>query len=115
MIITQGNFGQNFLDSIPDFEKEMVNHGLDPEEFIIAKTDPFAGYQSWLRGGFNYTVTIKGRSFTVSMPNDVEFFKYFHGICFPSEENVEKHRGEHKLLAILERLEKWLEEDPLNE
>ena len=88
----------------------MINYGLNPEYFIIAKS---AGTRRAF--SYFYTVTVKDESFTVNMPNDVEFFKYFHSICFPPEENVEKHRGEHKLLAILKRLEKWLEEDPLNE
>jgi len=106
LIITQGKFSQDFLNSLPDLEKEMVNHGLDPGDFIIVKSNSH-------RWDYFYTVTVKGKSFTISMVNDVEFLKYFYGICFPAEDNAHTLSVEHKFNALLQRLEKWLVEDPV--
>ena len=105
-MITQGKFSQDFLDRIPDLEKEMADHGLDSEDFVIVKSNSH-------RWDYFYTVIVQGQSFSVNMVNDVEFFKYFHSICFPLEENIQTHVGEHKLIALLQRLGKWLVEDPL--
>jgi hypothetical protein len=106
---TIGKFRQEFLQCLPELEHKMIENDLDPEDFIIAK--PMNKFQTTFGG--DYIITIKGQSFTVNMAGDMRFLEYFYSICFPKEENAQTHPAERKLLAVMQRLEKWLTEDPL--
>jgi len=114
-----GDFSREFMKELPAVEKAMVAHGLDPACFIIAK--------DWARTPLlpiafrpdgtpkEYTVFVKGKSFTVQQPDDSSFLGYFYALCLAPEENEDPHSLAHalhteekKLEAVIARLEKWL-------
>ena len=97
----------------------MTDHGIDPANFVISKD---------LAGGprlpivyrpdgnpLEYTVFVKGRSFTVTQPDDLSFLAYFYRLCVPAEHKDAPHSAAHllhaqekKLEALIGRLETWL-------
>jgi len=114
-----GNFSRAFMKRLPAVEKAMVAHGLDPACFVIAK--------DWARAPLlpialrpdgtpkEYTVFVKGKSFTVQQPDDLSFLGYFYALCVANEEKDDAHSPaqaphteERKLEAVIARLEKWL-------
>lgn len=111
-------FDESFLARLPVVEKAMLAQGLDPSAFVIAKDDarvtrlPIAyrpdGHPA------EYTVTVRGRSFTVTQPNDVAFLQYFYALCLrrPAKEDAHlfAHTPEKKVEAFINRLERWLNE-----
>jgi len=113
-----GTFSPEFLKELPALEKAMIGEGLDPAQFVISKDLartprlPIA-----FRPDGNpkeYTVFVKGKSFTVTQPDDTSFLKYFYTLCVPPPETQEGplvhalHTEERKLEALIARLEKWL-------
>ena len=60
---------------------------------------------------------MKGRSFTVTQPDDMSFLAYFYRLCVPALEKKDAphsvahalHSEEKKLEALIGRLERWLD------
>jgi hypothetical protein len=80
-----GDFDPAFLRELPALEKAMIDQGLHPSDFVIAK-DEARGPRLPLvyrPDGTppEYTVFVKGRSFTVRQPDDLSFLTYFYGLC----------------------------------
>jgi hypothetical protein len=112
-----GDFSPEFMKELPVIEKAMIAHGLDPARFVISKDSartpllPIA-----FRPDGNpkeYTVFVKGRSFTVAQPSDTSFLSYFYELCVAPDEKEgffahALHVEEKKLEAVIRRLEKWL-------
>jgi hypothetical protein len=117
---TRGDFDPAFLKRLPALEKAMSNHGLDPSAFVIGKHEaqsprlPIAFSPAGQPS--EYTVFVKGRSFTVTQPDDLGFLAYFWGLCFPSAEKKDDpkslgyklHSAEKKMEILIGRLEAWL-------
>jgi hypothetical protein len=114
-----GSFDPAFLKELPVLEKAMINQGLHPSDFVIAK-DEARGPRLPLvyrPDGTppEYTVFVKGRSFTVRQPDDLSFLMYFYGLCVPPVEKYDAphsiahalHSEEKKLEALIGRLERW--------
>jgi hypothetical protein len=114
-----GDFSPEFMKELPAVEKTMVAHGLDPARFVISK--------DWARVPYlpiafrpdgqpiEYTVFVKGRSFTVTQPDDTSFLAYFCRLCLATDEREDPHSFGHalhaeerNLEAVMRRLEKWL-------
>ena len=88
-----GNFGSGFRKQLPGLEKAMIDQGLDPAAFVISKD---AARVPRLPIAFRpnghpaeYTVFVKGRSFTVAQPDDLSFLDYFYRLCVPPNETEE--------------------------
>jgi len=100
-------FDASFLEFLPVVEKAMIDHGLDPRDFIIAKDATQFNVYPGLRQRFhNYTVFVKGQNFTVAQPTDSAFLKYFYDRCVAPDEIAPS--PEHKLQEIIGRLLHWL-------
>ena len=56
----------------------------------------------------NYTVFVRGRSFTVTQPTDQAFLRYFYDRCVAPEEMAPS--PEHKMQGIIGRLLHWLDQ-----
>jgi hypothetical protein len=115
-----GDFDPAFVQQLPALEKAMIDQGLQPSDFVIAK-DETRGPRlpiAYRPGGTppEYTVFVKGRSFTVRQPDDMSFLAYFYRLCVPAPEEKDAphsvaqalHSEEKKLEALIGRLERWL-------
>jgi hypothetical protein len=105
-----GDFDPKFMKALPALEKAMTAHGVDPADFVISK-DWAAGPRLpiFYRPDGNpveYTVFVKGQSFSVRQPDDMSFMAYFYGLCAPPAAHA-IHSEEKKLHAFVTRLEKW--------
>jgi len=111
-----GAFDESFRKRLPAVEQAMREHGIDPAAFVIDHLTrlPIAyrpdGHPT------EYTVFVKGRSFTVTHGNDLAFLGYFYALCVAHEHKDEPHSlahavhdGEKKLQALIGRLERWLD------
>ena len=116
-----GDFDPAFVQQLPALEKAMIDQGLQPSDFVIAK-DEARGPRlpiAYRPGGTppEYTVFVKGRSFTVTQPDDLSFLTYFYRLCVPAHEKKDAphsvahalHSEEKKLEALNGRLERWLD------
>jgi hypothetical protein len=115
-----GDFDEGFRRRLPAVEKAMLDQGLDPSVFIISRNLAQSPHLPiFYRPDGNlleYTVFVKGRSFTVTQPNDLAFLEYFYALCVAHEHKDEPHslahavhNGEKKLQALIGRLERWLD------
>jgi hypothetical protein len=100
---TVGGFSPAFLRKLPQFEQAMIAHGLDPSEFVISKdraspTMPFLGPFF-----YDYTVFVGGENFTVTEPNDLAFYQYFHQRCVADDEVPPPHRP-----GLISRIIRWM-------
>jgi hypothetical protein len=115
-----GDFDPAFVKELPALEKAMIDEGLNPSAFVIAKN---LAQISHLPIAFRpdgnpleYTVFVKDRSFTVTQPDDMSFLAYFYRLCVPAPEEKDAphsvaqalHSEEKKLEALIGRLERWL-------
>jgi hypothetical protein len=113
-----GDFSREFVKALPTLEKAMTDRGIDPSNFVIAKDQarvtslPIAFRPDG--NPLEYTVFVKGRSFTVTQPNDTSFLAYFYSLCVPPEHKDAPHSIAHalhseekKLEALIGRLEAW--------
>ncbi len=115
-----GAFDESFRKRLPAVEQAIREHGIDPAAFVIAKD---AAHLTRLPIAYRpdghpteYTVFVKGRSFTVTQPSDLAFLEYFYALCVAYEHKDEPHSlahavhdGEKKLQALIGRLERWLD------
>ena len=91
-----GGFSPAFMRRLPQLEKAMIAHGLEPENFVISKdratppSVPFIGPFF-----YDYTVFVGEESFTVTEPNDMVFFEYLYQRCIAEDELApeQQHEG----------------------
>ncbi|MGH6725384.1 MAG: hypothetical protein ACREB8_02415 [Pseudolabrys sp.] len=104
-----GDFDPAFVGRLPALEKAMTEHGLDPSAFVIARNLPQSPHLPiFYRPDGNlleYTVFVKGRSFTVTQPNDLRFLEYFYDLCVPHAAKDDPHSLTHKLGSEEQKLE----------
>jgi hypothetical protein len=101
---TAGGFSAEFLRRLPELERAMVAHGLEPGDFIISK-DNAASSNARPLGPFfyDYTVFVGDENFTVTEPNDARFLDYFMDrILAPDEEPAPRSAG------LFGRLFRWM-------
>ena len=82
---TVGGFDESFLNRLNQFETVMTSKGLDPSVYVISKDRPqFTSLPFFVRpggDGFDYTVFVDGKHFTVTKANDIAFLGYFEQLC----------------------------------
>jgi hypothetical protein len=111
-----GDFSPEFVKELPALEKAMRNHGLDPSSFVIARNMAQSTYlpiASRPDGNLlDYTVFVKGRSFTVTQSNDMRFLEYFYELCVPpvhkDDPHSKLHTTEQKIESLFARAAHWL-------
>jgi hypothetical protein len=115
-----GDFDPAFVKELSALEKAMIDEGLNPSAFVIAKNlaqIPHLPIAFRPDGNpLEYTVFVKDRSFTVTQPDDMSFLAYFYRLCVPAPEEKDTphsvaqalHSEEKKLEALIGRLERWL-------
>jgi hypothetical protein len=111
-----GDFNAEFVKSLPALEKAMREQGLDPSVFIISRNlaqSPHLPIAFRPDGNLlEYTVFVKDRSFTVTLPNDMQFLEYFYELCVPpgqkDDPHSKLHSAEHKLESLFARAAHWL-------
>ena len=102
-----GGFSPAFMRRLPQLEKAMIAHGLEPENFVISKdratppSVPFIGPFF-----YDYTVFVGEESFTVTEPNDIRFLEYFYQRCIEADEPApEPGARRHGLIS---RFFRWM-------
>ena len=90
---------------LPQVERAMIVHGLEPEQFVISKdvaTTPTAR----LIGPFfyDYTVFVGDDHFTVTEPNDIRFLDYFYKRCMAADQEL----PEPTPAGLISRLFRWM-------
>ena len=84
---TVGGFSDEFMRKLPQVERAMIAHGLDPAQFVISK-DRAAPSIPFVGPFFHeYTVFVGGdESFAVTEPNDMVFLDFFLKRCIAEHE-----------------------------
>jgi hypothetical protein len=106
---TVGGFDDSFLQKLPEIEKAMLDHGLDPSQFVISKDlSLFTNARPFGNRFWDYTVFIYGQHFTVTQPSDLRFLEYFYDRCIAPDQPAPT--PQHKLEHVLGRLMHWMEQ-----
>jgi hypothetical protein len=104
-----GEFDESFMRKIPLVEKAMIDHGLDPSIFVIAKDASLLTNARAFGATFrDYTVFVGDQHFTVTQPSDIRFLEYFYDRCIAPEEAAPTPH--HKLASVLGKLVHWMEQ-----
>ncbi|HEY5019796.1 MAG TPA: hypothetical protein VII17_02140 [Steroidobacteraceae bacterium] len=103
---TVGGFSPAFTRKLPLLEQAMIAHGLDPSEFVISKdraspTMPFLGPFF-----YDNTVFVGGENFTVTEPNDLAFYEYFHQRCVAEDEATPARQRPRP--GLISRILRWM-------
>jgi hypothetical protein len=106
---TIGGFDESFLQKLPLVEKAMIDHGLDPSQFVISKDlSLFTNAKPFGSTFRDYTVFVGDQHFTVTQPSDMRFLEYFYARCISPDEQAPT--PQHKLEEVLGRLLHWMEQ-----
>jgi hypothetical protein len=109
-----GDFDPAFVKRLPALEKAMRDLGHDPSALVIARNlarSPHLPIFNRPDGNLlEYTVFVKGRSFTVTQANDMRFLEYFYELCVAPEQRDDPHSQseEQKLESLFGRVSRWL-------
>jgi hypothetical protein len=84
---TVGGFSAEFMRKLPDLERAMIAHGLEPSQFVISKDRATPATVPMIGPFFyDYTVFAGDENFTVTEPNDIKFLEYFYQRCIAPDE-----------------------------
>jgi hypothetical protein len=102
---TVGGFSAEFMRRLPEVERAMTAHGLEPADFIISK-DNSASSNARPLGPFfyDYTVFVGGENFTVTEPNDSRFLEYFLDRVLAADEPPAQPRR----ASLFGRFARWM-------
>jgi hypothetical protein len=113
-----GDFSHEFRERLPAVEAAMEQAGLDPSDFVIARD---AARTPRLPIAFRptgnpveYTVFVKGQSFSVVHPSDTDFLQYFYDLCVACAGDHTRlpsgaqHRPAKRPHGLLARIGRWL-------
>jgi hypothetical protein len=79
-------FGESFVQKLALVEQAMIEHGLDPATFVIAKDAAVFNNARAFGATFrDYTVFVADQHFTVTHPSDMHFLEYFYDLCVAPE------------------------------
>jgi hypothetical protein len=106
---TVGGFSSEFMRRLPQLERAMVAHGLEPLQFVISK-DRATPATVPLIGPFfyAYTVFVGDEHFTVTEPNDLKFLDYFYQLCIAADEMPQA--PERPRNGLISRIFRWMEQ-----
>lgn len=106
-----GDFDATFRAELPALEQAMIAHNISPGDFIISKdAAPGPMLPIVYRPGGNpveYTVFVKGRSFTVRERDDASFLAYLYGLCTAEPKADAPHSMPGALQTLIHRLVHW--------
>jgi len=110
-----GAFDPIFLKRLARLEQEMAQLDIDAERFVISKSMAAAPnlaliYRSTPQ--IDYTVFVDDEHFTVSLPDDLTFLKYFCARCIAPEEAA---RPQPRRESLMRRFGRWLVTTPPGE
>ena len=104
---TVGGFSPEFMRKLPQLEQAMVAHGLEPSEFVISK-DRASPEGPWIGPFFySYTVFFGGESFSVTEPNDLQFYDYIYDRCI-AEGDEPPLEARPRRPGLISRLFRWM-------
>ena len=104
---TVGGFSAEFMRKLPLVEQAMIEHGLEPSQFVISKdratppTVPFIGPFF-----YDYTVFVGQENFTVTEPNDIKFLDYFYQRCIVEDDPAQELRKRRP--GLINRIFRWM-------
>jgi hypothetical protein len=102
-----GGFSREFMRDLPNLENAMLAHGLEPSQFVISKDRASPG-APWITPFFyQYTVFIGDESFSVTEPNDTQFYEYLYKRCI-AEGDDDKPRP--RRAGLITRFFRWMEQ-----
>ncbi|MFZ2158035.1 MAG: hypothetical protein WAV72_18190 [Bradyrhizobium sp.] len=106
---TVGGFTPEFMRRLPELERAMIAHGLEPSEFVISK-DRATPATVPLIGPFfyDYTVFVGDENFTVTEPNDLTFLDYFYQRCIAEDEAVPEQEQRAERPGLISRVFRWM-------
>ena len=106
-----GGFTRDFVRKLPELEKAMLAHGLDPSEFVISKDRASPGAPWITPFFFQYTVFIGEENFSVTEPNDERFYEYLYGRV-TAEEDYSDTAPEQPARepGLITRFFRWMEQ-----
>jgi hypothetical protein len=108
-------FDAGFLKQLPDVEKAMIAHNLDPSAFTITK-GPNSSYRAYNGTGrySDYAVDTGDDSFTVTYASDAGFLEFFLGACVAPDDSdsapghpIKPRSREHHQSSLIDRLARW--------
>jgi hypothetical protein len=104
---TAQRFEPDFLRQLPQLERTMTAHGLDPSDVVIAK-EPAATANVPFLGPFfyDYTVFLGDESFTVTEPSDARFLEYFYNRLRAAD--APESSAPPQSDGMLARLSRWM-------
>jgi hypothetical protein len=99
-----GGFSAEFMRKLPQVEKAMRVHGLEPSDFVISK-DRATPATVWRVGPFfyEYAVFFGEEHFTVTEPNDMLFLDYFYKRCVAADAEPTPPKP-----GLISRLFRWM-------
>jgi hypothetical protein len=88
---TADGFTTEFVRRLPELERAMVAHGLEPSQFVISKDRATPATVPAIGPFFyDYTVFARDENFTVTEPDDIKFLEYFCQRCI-AEDAARRH------------------------
>jgi hypothetical protein len=107
---TVGGFSPEFMRKLPELEKAMIAHGLEPSQFVISK-DRGADAYPWIGPFFyRYTVFIGDENFAVTEPNDERFYEYIYQRCIAEDDEVRPAEKSSSQPGLIGRFFRWMEQ-----
>jgi hypothetical protein len=105
---TVGAFSPEFMRKLPELEKAMLAHGLDPAEFVISK-DRASLEAPWIPSFFyQYTVFVGDENFVLTEPNDARFYEYLYKRCIAEDDDVAP--AQPRSPGLITRFFRWMEQ-----
>ena len=104
---TVGGFSRDFMRKLPELEKAMLAHGLEPSEFLISKDRASPG-APWITPFFYlYTVFVGDENFAVTEPTDERFYDYLYKRVIAEDDEPEQPPRRPNLIT---RFFRWMEQ-----
>ena len=104
-----GGFSDEFMRKLPSVERAMIDRGLDPSDFVIAKDRAMPSVPFGTGPFFHqYTVSFGEASFTVTEPTDARFLDYFYQRCISAEEEEPKPTPRRRPSGLVSRFLHWM-------
>src|SRR6202012_1848370 len=104
---TVGGFSRDFMRKLPELEKAMLAHGLEPAEFLISKDRASPG-APWITPFFyQYTVFVGAENFAVPEPTDDRFYDYLNKRVI-AEDDADEAEQPPRRPGLITRFFRWM-------
>jgi hypothetical protein len=106
---TVGGFSPDFMRKLPELEKAMLAHGLEPSEFLISKDRASPG-APWITPFFYlYTVFVGDENFALTEPNDERFYDYLYKRVIAEDDDVATEQAPRRP-GLITRFFRWMDQ-----